>query len=50
MEADARLAGVVSAEDGRDVEVLKKLTPLGGWTDVFTNAVEAEWTHLRVAK
>jgi spermidine/putrescine-binding protein len=50
MDADARLAGVVSAEDGRDVDVLKKLTPLGGWTDPFTNAVEAEWTHLRVAK
>jgi spermidine/putrescine-binding protein len=50
MDTDARLAGVVSAEDGRDVETLKKLTPLGAWGDAFAAAVDTEWTHLRVAK
>ena len=48
--ADARSAGIFSAEDARGVDALQRLSPIGAWDDRFDAALDSEWTHLRTAK
>ena len=49
-EADARAAGLNSSESVKDLDMMKRLWPLGAFDDGFSQAMEAEWTHLRTAK
>ena len=48
--ANARAAGVVSAEDASQIDALKRLWPEGAFDDRLAAAIETEWTHLRAAK
>ena len=48
--ANARAAGVVSAEDAGQTDALKRLWPEGAFDERLAAAIETEWTHLRVAK
>ena len=48
--ADARAAGVLSAEVAGQEEMLKHLWPEGAFEPRVSAAIETEWTHLRAAK
>ena len=48
--ADARAAGLNSSLDGRDLDLLKRASPIGAWDDRFGAVLEAEWTPLRAGK
>jgi len=48
--ADARAAGLDSSLDGRDLDLLKRASPIGAWDDRFSAELEAEWTPLRAGK
>ena len=48
--SDARVAGLTSSEDATDIDMMKRLWPLGNFDDSFAKAMEAEWTHLRTGK
>jgi putrescine transport system substrate-binding protein len=49
-EADSLAAGLNSSESVKDLEMMKRLWPLGAFDDSFAQAIETEWTHVRTAK
>jgi len=49
-EADVRVAGLNSSETVKDLDMMKRLWPLGAFDDAFAQAMENEWTHVRTAK
>jgi spermidine/putrescine-binding protein len=49
-EADARVAGLNSSETVKDLDMMKRLWPLGAFDDAVAQAMETEWTLVRTAK
>jgi putrescine transport system substrate-binding protein len=48
--ADARVAGLNSSEAVQDLDMMKRLWPLGAFDEAFGRAMETEWTRVRTAK